>query len=744
MQYFSLRPVAQIAAFLAAGGLAAPFASFAQAPSASGETAFAEPAETSLPEIRVSASADASAQGLSPAYPGGQVARGARVGVLGTKSALETPFSFTAYTNDLMVAQQARSVGEVLENDPTVRLARGFGNFQESYFIRGFVLSSDDVAYNGLYGLLPRQYTASELVERVEVLRGASAFLNGASPGGGGIGGSVNLVPKRAPNEPLNRLTFGIDTDGFASASADVARRMGPDDSLGVRVNVAQRKGGSGVQGEDSELGLVAVGADWRSRDVRLSGDIGYQDNQLKATRPNVTLGSGVTTVPRAPDNETNYAQPWSFSNERDVFGTLRAEYDVLTGMTAWAAAGSRHTTESNSLANVTVSNGVTGAASTYRFDNARRDSVVTAEAGLRGTFRTGAIGHEWVASASTFKQETKNGYVMDSSNTRATNLYAPTAWWGLPFSGSPAFKGNTLDEPQLNRRIRLEGITLGDTLSMLDNDLLLTLGGRQQRLHVEGFAYNTLIPSAPYKSTRFSPSAAAVYKLTPRTSVYANYIESLADSGVAPSTAANRGETLPPYVSRQKEVGLKYDAGRYMLSAALFSTNKPRAVSTVNGIYAFSGTDRHRGLELGVQGEAFAGLRVLGGLTFLEARQVSTGSATTEGKRVIGVPDFQSTLGVEWATRAVPGLTLDARVLHTGDRYANTTNTLKVGGWTRLDVGARYLSEWDGRLWTLRARVENVMDSRYWASVGGNAGTTGYLVAGAPRTLGLSASVDF
>jgi iron complex outermembrane receptor protein len=42
------------------------------------------------------------------------------------------------------------------------------------------------MAYNGLYGLLQRQYLAAELVERVEVLHGASAFLNGAAPGGSG------------------------------------------------------------------------------------------------------------------------------------------------------------------------------------------------------------------------------------------------------------------------------------------------------------------------------------------------------------------------------------------------------------------------------------------------------------------------------------------------------------------------------------------------------------------------------
>ena len=43
----------------------------------------------------------------------------------------------------------------------------------------------------------------------------------------------------------------------------------------------------------------------------------------------------------------------------------------------------------------------------------------------------------------------------------------------------------------------------------------------------------------------------------------------------------------------------------------------------------------------------------------------------------------------------------------------------------------------------TLRARVDNVADRKYWASVGGFPGA-GYLVVGAPRTFTLSASVDF
>ena len=124
------------------------------APTAAGEG-------KALSTVTVNASADASAQGLSPAYPGGQVARGARAGILGTRDAMDTPFSAISYTNELILDRHARSVGDVLQNDPTVRVARGFGNFQESYFIRGFLLDSDDTAFNGLYSLLPRQYIAT-------------------------------------------------------------------------------------------------------------------------------------------------------------------------------------------------------------------------------------------------------------------------------------------------------------------------------------------------------------------------------------------------------------------------------------------------------------------------------------------------------------------------------------------------------------------------------------------------------
>ncbi len=697
--------------------------------------------DQTLSTVTVNASADASAQGLSPAYPGGQVARGGRVGILGTRDAMETPFSTISYTNELIQDRHARSVGDVLQNDPTVRVARGFGNFQESYFIRGFILGSDDTAYNGLYGLLPRQYIATELFERVEVLRGASSFLNGANPGGGGLGGAINLLPKRAPNEPLSRVSVGVGSGGHSDVAADIARRFGADGSAGIRVNVASHNGGTAVDDEKAKLGLAAVGLDWRSRDVRLSGDIGWQDHKLNRTRTNVTLGA-VTAVPTAPDGNSNFAQPWAFSNERDTFGTLRGEWDIHSNITAWAAAGARSGTESNSLANLSVANAATGAGTTYRFDNNRKDNVNTGELGLRGKLQTGSVGHEWVLAASSFSLDKKNAYVMDFGNTQATNLYTPL-YTDTPAYSATALRGGMMDNPLTTGRIKLSSVALGDTLSMLDKRLHVTLGVRHQKFDIANFNYNTGIETDRYDQSRTSPLLAALYKLNKNLSVYANYAEGLSQGETAPSTAANRGTMLAPYVSKQKEIGVKYDGGRVGGSLALFSTDKPRSVVDAAGIFGASGKDRHQGLELAVQGEAMSGLRVLGGATWLDAKQQRTGSALTDGQRVIGVPKLQANLGLEWDVPGVRGLALDGRLVHTGSSHANATNTLRVAGWNRLDLGARYLTEMGGKLVTLRARIDNVTDKNHWASVGGYPGS-GYLVVGAPRAFSLSASVDF
>ncbi|OZI32910.1 TonB-dependent siderophore receptor [Bordetella genomosp. 1] len=696
-----------------------------------------------LNAVKVEASADASASGLAAPFAGGQVATGSRIGILGTRSNLETPFSTTAYTNELIQDKQAHGVGDVLQNDPGVRVARGFGNFQESYFIRGFLTNSDDIAYNGLYSLLPRQYIATELFERVEVTRGASAFLNGATPNGGGIGGIINLVPKRAPNEPLTRFTTSVGSGGQVGVAADIARRFGPDDSTGIRINLANRSGGTGIDDEHARTSVGSVGLDWRSADVRLSADIGWQENKLKRTRTNVTVPRTATHVPDAPDASSNWAQPWSYSNERDVFGTLRAEYDLNDSITTWAAYGFRRSDERNSLANLTLTNTQTGAGTFSRFDNAREDSVNTGEVGARAKLQTGPVSHQFVVSAAYFQLKKDNAYA--TAAARPTNLYNPVTYYDAPALGGSF---NDLNDPALQGRIRTTSVAVGDTLGFFDDTLLVTAGIRHQQLTSRNYAYNSGKETSAYDASKNTPAAGIVFKLTPNVSLYGNYIEALVAGETAPALfnnqdVVNAGQSLAPYVSKQKEIGIKYEGGGVGAGLALFSTDRPRAFVDENLVFQKGGKDRHQGAELTVYGEATRTVRVLGGLTWLDATQRSTGNSAIDGNRVIGVPRFQANMGVEWDIPGVDGLTVDGRVVYTGSTYANDTNTLKVPGWTRFDAGLRYMMDVQGHLVTLRARVDNIANRNYWASVGGYPGQ-GYLVLGGPRTFSLSASMEF
>ena len=733
---FTRSPLA-LAAFLMASSCA-----FAQTAAPT-----APPADTddtaAMPTVTITASADASAAGLQKAYAGGQVARGGRVGMLGNVSAMDAPFNSLNFTHELMQDQQARSVADVLQNDPSVRVARGFGNFQELYMIRGFPVFSDDVGYNGLYGLLPRQYVAAELLERVEVFRGANTFLNGAAPSGSGVGGAVNLLPKRASNTPLTQLTVGGETGGQGSAALDVGRRFGAGDRFGVRVNAARRNGGTSVDNEKHELSVVAVGLDYRGDDFRISGDIGYQDYRLTAPRPSVTAVADIP-LPAAPDSSANFAQPWTFSNERDVFGTIRAEYDIAKDVVAWAAFGARSGRESNSLASLTVSS-TAGVGRASRFDNERKDTVRAGEAGVRAKLRTGAIGHTLALSTSGNWLDSRNAFGT-SSPVFATNLYTPI---DVPLPRITSTTGGDLNAPATTNKSILSSYAVADTLAFADDRVLLTVGARRQTIKSASYSYVTRLQTASYDQSEITPVAGLVYKITPMLSAYGNYIEALQRGAVASGTVngrpvANQGEIFAPYTSRQKELGIKYDAGTLGLNAAVFTTSQPSTyIDPVTSLFGVFGQQRNRGLEVSAYGVPLRGVRVLGGLTLLDAEQVRTVNGRNNGKDVLGVPDTQFNLGGEWDVPGAQGLTLTARTVYTAAQYADGANTQQLPSWTRVDLGARYTTTIAERTVTLRARVDNVADRNYWASAGGASGA-GYLVLGAPRTFALNATVDF
>jgi iron complex outermembrane receptor protein len=674
---------------------------------------------------------------LPPPYAGGQVATGGQVGMLGNRNVMDTPFSQTSYTSQTIQDSQARTIADVLQNDPSVRIALGAGFENDQYYIRGFRLVANDIGFNGLYGLLGTFAIPPDYAERVEVLKGPSNLLNGMPPGGS-IGGSINIVAKRAADEPLTQFTTSYMSTGNFGEHVDIGRRFGEDDACGVRFNGSYRNGDIAIDRESVEFGSAALGLDCRGDRFRLSGDFAWQRDNANGSTRDVFLPTSFIGVPAAPNATKNFQPPWGFQITQDTLGMVQGEFDLTDKMTAHAAIGAHNDNFHYKNYIYDTVNNLAGDFTTKSYNDALYYKILSAQAGLRWSLDTGPVNHVLNFNFSDIHSIYGFGYI--TGPTYSGNIYTS------PYGADPHIPAPLVQKSSVTD---LPSVGVADTLSILDNRVQLTAGVRHQQVAVD--SYNAGLPTAnglltsSYQADAWSPAFTLLVKPFENGSLYANYIQGLQAGTVVGSTYANAGAVLPPYVSKQIETGVKVDWGRVTSTLSFFQITQPSTVpvagvGTALPTLALNGEQRNRGIELENFGEPVPGVRVLGGLTVLDARQVETANHLTDGKVAVAVPDFQLNVGAEWDTPFIRGFTLNGRVVYTGAQYNDAANLQRLPDWTRLDLGARYALDgpWSKPI-VVRFNIENVLNKNYWSQSSG-----GFLELAAPRIFLLSVATDF
>ncbi|POA30634.1 TonB-dependent receptor [Pseudomonas sp. GW456-12-1-14-TSB6] len=667
-------------------------------------------------------------------YGGEQVARRAQIGMLGNQEVNDLPFSVTSYTAKTMADQQAQTVGDVLLNDASVRQSNGFGNFSQMFMIRGLPLASDDISYNGLYGVLPRQIIAVEALDRVELFKGPNAFVNGVTPSGSGIGGGINLQPKRAMDTPTRSVTLDYSADGRVGGHLDLGQRFGEDNRFGARVNLMQREGDTAVDDEDQRSSLFSVGLDYRGDRLRVSTDFGYQKQVINQGRSVIYVDSSLTKAPKVPHANASYAQSWSYSQLEDTFGMARAEYDLNDNWTAYVSGGAKHTRENGVYSSLTVID-LNGSARGGMLYSPHDEDNQSAMAGLNGRFDTGPVTHQLNLGWAGIWGEQRSAFeTIGTAGRYSTNLYNVT---DKPRPAPTSFASD-INDPRITGKNTLRSEAISDTLGFVDDRILLTLGVRRQELKVDGWSTATGARTSSYEESITTPVYGLVIKPWEHVSFYANRIEGLAKGPTPPTTAINRDETFAPVRSKQIEAGVRLDMGSYGANLGVYRIEQPSSY-TQDGIFRVDGQQTNKGVELNVYGEPLDGLRLLSGATVMKTELEGSSNGVNDGNRAVGVPRFQFNLGADWDIPGLEGAALSARMLRTGGQYLNAANTQSIPAWNRFDLGSRYAFKLDEKQITLRANLENVANEAYWASANG-----GYLTQGTPRTLKVSATVDF
>ncbi|MGF6754461.1 TonB-dependent siderophore receptor [Paraburkholderia sp. GAS42] len=637
--------------------------------------------------------------------------------------ALDVPATVNVVTSDVLKAQAATGLYDALRNVAGVVRQQLNGIAYDNLSIRGIPLDNRTSYY--LDGVLPIDnniWMPMEDKDRVEVLKGASALYYGfAVPAG-----IVNMVTKRAGSTPVTSASVLVDSSGSVGVHADLARRFGAENQFGIRVNAMDEHLETPITGDRGYRKFESVALDWQAtRRLSFKYDLEHIDQRVVEQAGITPLAAvkGVITLPRLPDASTLLVPNDKKTNATATSQLFRADYLISDNWSANVSVGQSITQRDRWLWIMQKYNVNTGAGTlqgSKQNGQFYESKIVRAE--MNGDFHTGSIHHDvtfGVSQTWQFQPDFTTYYY-----TAAQNLYAPVSIAKLTAAGSKAFYA---------QHISNGGAYVFDRID-LTPQLQFTPGLRYADYHA------TQANTPTQDVNRTSPSASLVYKLTPRTSVYASYIEGLESAGSAPATASNAYQVLPAAVSKQEEIGVRHRFSNDSLaSIALFQIRQPAASTDANNIYALNGTGRYRGLEFSYQGDITGDLSIVTTAMWLNARLVDSTDATTLGKRPENTPRYTGSIFLNYRIPHVTGLSFNGGAYFVGSRPINDANQATIPGYTLFSAGARYATQIFGKGATFQLNVENAFNKHYWASAGSS-----QLGIGLERTVSLTSTFDF
>jgi iron complex outermembrane receptor protein len=672
----------------------------------------------------------------------GQLARSSSLGILGSMDHMSTPYSVVSFTDDFARDAQAKDVREVLRYDASVKDSGGNGGISPFFAIRGFSLSKAELGVNGLYGMAnPDGYLDVAPYERIEVIKGPSALLQGAVEGG--IGGSVSMVTKRAADKPLARLSTNFETDDVFGGAIDVGRRFGANGEWGVRTNLLYRDGSFGDTRMNQTMKIGSVALDYRGERLRASFDYVGQRQSTDGTGSD---GCDYWNLNANPDMSRcpNSGTWWNAFQDFDLF-IVAAEYDLNDRWKIGMKHG-RNKTDDQWPATYPNWSTVDEDAGTVELANQMWAYILdpeSTEVNLSGKFETGSIGHEVVVGASLYERENHN------------------TWYELP-TGVRVPLGSTPPPINLSRMDRDDvpyygkseytSYALVDRLSFKGGRYQMLLGLRHQ------IVKDTPAEGDTYDESAVTPSVGLMYKPSAQWLFYGSYIEDLEPGPRAPENQptatpprfySNAGKVFAPTQNTQYEIGGKWDSGKLGATLALFEIAEMNGIAVPTGTedtYEFKvdGERRHRGLEMSLFGEPYEGTRIMGGYTYLDATLAKTEGGLGEGDRVMGVPEHRLVLNAEHDFRALPGLTFIGGVTSVSDTdrcgyWLDPADCGQIPGYSIFDLGVRYQFEIADKAARLRLVLHNVADKKYLLG----AHNDGYLIFGEGRMVAFGAEVD-
>ncbi|MBS0304597.1 MAG: TonB-dependent siderophore receptor [Proteobacteria bacterium] len=674
---------------------------------------------------------------------GRTLAPGTFVG-FGDQAAARTPLQALTLEPELLHDQGITQLSGLTRLDASIGDAYNAEGYWSMLSIRGYTL---DNRFNYRRDGLPinaETAIALDNKERIEVLEGTSGIQAGTSA----PGGLVNLVVKR-PAGTLREVRLEWREPGSLLVAADLGETLGTQGEFGLRINLAAEHLDPMVRNTRGRRTLGALAVDWKPAPATL---LQFEIEDSRQRQPSVVgysmLGDRLPSAASLDPRHNLNDQPW----RQDV---------ILAGTTAslrwqqrltpdWRlvvhAMRQRLRSDDRTAFAYGVYDPATyecaqwcdrfapdGTFTYWQFvsDGERRRSDAL-QALLSGRLSTGAVSHALEAGVlrSTYRGRF-NDLIFDIAGTG--NIYGT-----LDTPPAPGYPdANTDRDERSTEWFVRDAMQFGARWQLWAGLRHVSLERRSIRTRPD--ADGSLGASA-YTHDATVPWLALAVQLAPKTMLYGSWGRGL-EADVAPSLGryANAGESLA-LQSRQLELGLKHGDEALEASLTLFDIDRGVAadLGSCDGPatcrHVADGSARHRGVEATWQGRAGRwGWQT--SAMWLDARRRGSAQAGIDGSRPTNVPAATLRLGGAYHPAAVSDLALQAAWLAESNRVVLPYDqSVRIPGWSRLDLDARWRTRWAGTALTWRVGVDNVFDRRAWKESPYQFGHV-YLYPLAPRT---------
>lgn len=622
------------------------------------------------------------------------------VTVVGTVDELQSldfyaPNSSAVIRKDEIDALGARKLDQALQYQAGV-LSEPFGadNKVEWFKIRGFdasvSLDGTPTSPNGYFVWKPEVFG----VESVEVLKGPSALVFGASE----TGGVVNLVTKRPQKQRALELNTEVGNNNRLGLSVDYNNIANSDGSVYYRL-VAQARKEDGMQRETNMKSYYlapSVTMEFSPRtSLTLLGSIQREDG-----RPTNGFLPAYGTIIDTPygriDRRFNAGEPgvdqlkrtqsslgWMLSHKinQDWKFTQNYKYTNLdldqTNTFAYGSNGDREL-----LRGYTYTD---GKSKSHYLDNR-----------ISGRLRLGDSVQLLPSFGIDYLKSDTDG--LNNGFGAAPNLDMFNPVYGAPFNVTGTPYG--LHSKQWG--------AYASTQMRVGSHWNFNAGIRHDKAKNNGRANGA---DSDYNVSKNSLNAGAMYITDFGVSPYISYSESFKPiAGVD-----GYGTAYRPYEGKQSEVGVKLEPtwlNGGNITLAYFDVKEKNAlVSDASNIQSQTGKRTNKGIELQGDFKLGTNTRIKAAYTHNNSRQDVTATQTV---RTPLIPDNQASL---WVSHAFALANSQKLTVAAGARYNGSTEDqrytpgTRISGYTLLDLMVRYDIS---REWALQFNARNLTDKTY------------------------------